>query len=185
MRELTTPFPLDGGRVGVGGARVDAAVDGAEGVVDNASCANSLEGCANTPTQPSPIEGEGFSRFAREGRTAGRVVRRARRLRREPTHTEALLWEELRRLPVRFRRQAAMGAIIPDFVCHPAALVVEIDGGVHSLPDVAVRDLGRDAWSESQGYAVLRFPVRQVEDDIERVMSTIRNAASNRLKRVI
>ena len=78
-----------------------------------------------------------------------------------------------------------MGSIIPDFVCHPAALVVEVDGGVHSLSDVAVRDMGRDAWFESQGYKVLRFPVRQVEDDVESVMSTIRNAASNRLKRVI
>jgi len=78
-----------------------------------------------------------------------------------------------------------MGSIIPDFVCHPAALVVEVDGGVHSLADVAVRDMKRDAWFESQGYAVLRFAVRQVEDDIDAVMSTIRNAASNRLKRVI
>ena len=78
-----------------------------------------------------------------------------------------------------------MGSIVPDFVCHPAALVVEVDGGVHSLPDVAVRDMERDAWFKSQGYAVLRFPVSQVEDDIEGVVSTIRNAASNRLKRVI
>jgi very-short-patch-repair endonuclease len=51
--------------------------------------------------------------------------------------------------------------------------------------DVAVRDLERDAWFESQGYSVLRFSTRQVEDDIEMVMSTIRNAASNRLKKVI
>lgn len=185
MREPSTPFPLDGGRVGVGGARADATIGGAEGVIDDASCARPFDDRATTPTQPSPIEGEGYSHFTREDRTAARVVRRARRLRKGPTHTEALLWEQLRRLPVRFRRQAAMGAFVPDFVCHPAALVVEVDGGVHSLPDVAVRDTERDTWFNSQGYAVLRFPVRQVQEDIERVMSTIRNAASNRLKRVI
>jgi very-short-patch-repair endonuclease len=158
---------------------------GAGGVIGNASCAKPLDELAVTPTQPSPIEGEGSSRFARDGRTAGRVVRRARELRREPTHTEALLWEQLRRLPVRFRRQAAMGSIVPDFVCHPAALAVEIDGGVHSRPDVAVRDMKRDGWLESQGYAVLRFSTDQVENDLEGVMVTIRNATSNRLKRVI
>jgi hypothetical protein len=64
-------------------------------------------------------------------------------------------------------------------------LVIEIDGGVHERLDVAVRDLDRDAWFESQGYVVLRFSTRQVESDIDAVISAIRNAASNRLKRVI
>ncbi len=78
-----------------------------------------------------------------------------------------------------------MGRYIVDFVCHRANLVIEIDGGVHQRPDVAVRDLERDAWFDSQGYAVLRFTTRQVEDDIDEVISSIRNATSNRLKKVI
>jgi very-short-patch-repair endonuclease len=55
---------------------------------------------------------------------------------------------------------------------------------VHQLPDVAVRDLKRDAWLNSQGYAVLRFTTRQVENDIDGVVRDIRNTTSNRLKQV-
>lgn len=78
-----------------------------------------------------------------------------------------------------------MGPYVVDFACHPAALVIEVDGGVHQLTDVAVRDLGRDAWFESQGYVVLRFSTRRVEDDLDGVLAVIRNAVSNRLKRAI
>jgi very-short-patch-repair endonuclease len=113
------------------------------------------------------------------------MVRRARSLRAQPTWTEAGLWDRLRQLPVRFRRQAPMGQYVVDFVCHRANLVIEVDGGVHQLPDVAVRDLARDAWLISQGYIVLRFTTQQVENDIDGVVRDIRNAASNRLKQVI
>jgi very-short-patch-repair endonuclease len=113
------------------------------------------------------------------------MVRRARSLRAQPTWTEAKLWDRLRQLPVRFKRQAPMGHYVVDFVCHRANLVIEVDGGVHQLPDVAVRDLTRDAWLISQGYTVLRFTTQQVENDIDGVVRDIRNAASNRLKQVI
>jgi very-short-patch-repair endonuclease len=160
------------------------AEDGAKGF-DGASRTPMADGRANTPSQPSPVEGEGFSRFGRSDRVLGTAIRRARRLRTTPTRTEAKLWERLRQLSVRFRRQAPMGRYIVDFVCHRANLVIEVDGGVHQLPDVAVRDLERDAWLVSQGYSVLRFTTRQVEDDIEGVVRAIRSAVSNRLKQVI
>jgi very-short-patch-repair endonuclease len=78
-----------------------------------------------------------------------------------------------------------MGQYVVDFVCHRANLVIEVDGGVHQLPDVAVRDLARDGWLISQGYTVLRFTTQQVENDIDAVVRDIRNAASNRLRQVI
>ena len=179
-----TPFPLDGGRVGVGGARAGFAEDGAKGF-DGASRVRTADVGANTPSQPSPVEGEGFSRFGRTDQVSGKMVRRARALRATPTWTEAKLWDRLRLLSVRLRRQAPMGRYVVDFVCHRANLVIEVDGGVHQRPDVAVRDLERDAWLISQGYAVLRFTTRQVENDIDGVVRDIRNAVSNRLKQVI
>ena len=185
MIDTSTPFPLDGGRVGDGGVRAGFAEDGAKGLVDDASCASFPDDDANTPTQPSPVEGEGFSPFGRSDRKSGKTVRRARLLRAKPTWTEAKLWERLRDLPVRFRRQEPMGPYVADFACHRADLVIEIDGGVHDRPEVAVRDLERDAWLESQGYSVLRFSTRQVEDDLDDVLSAIRNAVSNRLRKVI
>ncbi|WP_298100787.1 endonuclease domain-containing protein [Brevundimonas sp.] len=179
-----SPFPLDGGRVGVGGVCAGFAEDGDKGF-DGASRTVTADAGANTPSQPSPVEGEGFSRFGRTDRVSGRMVRRARNLRAQPTWTEARLWERLRQLPVRFRRQAPMGQYVVDFVCHRANLVIEVDGGVHQRPDVAVRDLARDAWLISQGYTVLRFTTQQVENDIDGVVRDIRNAASNRLRQVI
>ncbi|MDQ8028216.1 MAG: endonuclease domain-containing protein [Brevundimonas sp.] len=185
MIDTSTPFPLDGGRAGDGGARAGFAEDGAKGFVDDASCASSSDDGAHTPTQPSPVEGEGYSRFGRSDPNSGKTVRRARLLRAKPTWTEARLWERLHELPVRFRRQEPMGPYVADFACHRADLVIEVDGGVHDRPEVAVRDLERSNWLESQGYSVLRFSNRQVEDDLDAVVSAIRNAVSNRLRKVI
>ena len=118
-----------------------------------------------------------MSRFADRDRAKPAVVRRAGRLRDAPTFTEAKLWKRLRKYAVRFRRQAPVGPYVVDFACHRAGLVIEIDGGVHNLPDVAVRDLKKDEWLSMQGYRVLRFTTKQVEDDIEAVLSTIASAS--------
>ena len=128
---------------------------------------------------PFPLEGgsEGSDRFARTLRIKAGGVARAKRLRADPTFTEAKLWKHLRRFAVRFRRQAPIGAYVVDFACHRARLVVEVDGGVHALPEVAVRDLARDEWLTGQGYRVLRFTTRQVEDDIDAVLEAICKAS--------
>ena len=118
-----------------------------------------------------------FDRFAGPDRIKPGGVTRAKRHRAEPTYTEAKLWKRLRTFAVRFRRQAPIGAYVVDFACHRARLVVEVDGGVHNLPEVAVRDMVRDEWLTSQGYRVLRFTTREVEDDIEGVLATIRTAS--------
>ena len=116
-------------------------------------------------------------RFDRDTRAKPAGIARARKLRAAPTRTEEKLWALLRKLPVRFRQQAPLGPYTVDFACHRASLVIEIDGGVHNLPEVAVRDLRRDEWLTAQGYCVLRFTMRQVEDDIEGVVAAIRHAS--------
>ena len=131
---------------------------------------------ASTPTQPSPIEGEGFDRFERRRHKAGGVAH-ARRLRSDQTLAERRLWERLRLLPIRFRRQAPVGHYVADFACHSARLVIEVDGGIHSRTDVAVRDLDRDAWFSTQGYRVLRIPNRRVIEKPEAVVAEIAEIA--------
>jgi very-short-patch-repair endonuclease len=69
------------------------------------------------------------------------------------------MWKALRKLdlgPSHFRRQAPFGPYVVDFVCHAARLVVEVDGGVHRLPEVAARDAERQAWITERGYALVR-----------------------------
>ena len=139
---------------------------------------------------PFPLEGgragdgggglsrsEGSDRFDRDTRAKPARIARARKLRVEPTRTEEKLWAYLRKLSVRFRRQALLGPYTVDFACHRASLVIEVDGGVHNLSEVAVRDLRRDEWLAAQGYQVLRFTTKQVEDDPEGVLTAIRNAS--------
>lgn len=127
----------------------------------------------------APFSGDeqGYDRFGRDTRAAPKAIARARKLRSKPTHTEEKLWAHLRKLPVRFRRQAPVGPYTVDFVCHRSCLVIEVDGGVHNLPEVAVRDLERDNWLSTQGYSVIRFTTKQVEDDIEGVLAAIRGAS--------
>lgn len=78
---------------------------------------------------------------------------------------------------MRFRRQAPIGPYVVDFACHPARLVIEVDGGVHDRTDVAVRDLERDEWFSTQGYRVLRISNRRVIEDQDAVVVEIAKAA--------
>jgi very-short-patch-repair endonuclease len=85
-------------------------------------------------------------------------LKRARRLRREDTPSEARLWNALRAHRLggwKWRRQVPKGPFILDFFCPEAALVVELDGGQHS--EQQAYDARRTAYLESLGLRVLRF----------------------------
>jgi len=58
----------------------------------------------------------------------------ARRLRREQTAPEGVLWSHLRNRRLgglKFRRQQAIGPYVADFFCAKARLVVELNGRMH------------------------------------------------------
>jgi very-short-patch-repair endonuclease len=59
-------------------------------------------------------------------------------------------------------------------------LVIEIDGDVHADPDQAEYDEARTGWLEERGYRVLRFQAREVENDLEAVLRTSREACEAR-----
>lgn len=114
-----------------------------------------------------------------------RAVGIARRLRKQMSPAETRLWAELRRLPLEgshFRRQAVLGPFIADFLCHRAKLVIELDGGAHRAPDVALRDSERAAWIAGRGYRVLRFTNAEVLSDPTGVAHRIWLHASQHIK---
>ena len=83
-----------------------------------------------------------------------------RELRNRPTDAEHLLWYQLRgsRLDGRkFRRQHGIGPYIVDFYCPEEKLAIELDGDIHSEPEVIAHDKARDANLADQGIRVLRF----------------------------
>lgn len=97
-----------------------------------------------------------------------KTVRRARRLRREMSLPEVLLWQQLRGSPqgLRFRKQHAAGDYILDFFCARANLAIEIDGAAHDMGDRPERDVQRDAWLADHRIETLRIPACDVLNDV-------------------
>ena len=113
--------------------------------------------------------------------TSVRADRMAKALRRTPTFSEAVIWKHLRRLEGwHFRRQAPIGSYIVDFVSYRARLVVEIDGGVHQLDQVRLRDARRDAWLSDRGFQVLRIDAETAGRDPELATAQILHALEAR-----
>jgi very-short-patch-repair endonuclease len=103
----------------------------------------------------------------------------ARRLRSEATEPERKLWRVLRAQQLagyKFRRQAAIGPYIVDFVCFSHKLVIELDGVQHAEGDASERDAVRTAWLESRGFQVLRFWNHRMDERVKLVVDEIRGA---------
>jgi very-short-patch-repair endonuclease len=102
-------------------------------------------------------------------------VKRARKLRREMSLPEVLLWQVLRHRPagLKFRRQFPLGKITADFACLEARLIVEIDGESHSRGDQPRRDSARDAVLRCEGFDVMRIAATDVLRDMDAVLAGI------------
>ena len=98
----------------------------------------------------------------------------ARKLRKEATDAELMLWKYLRAHRMagyKFRRQVVIEPYIVDFLCLEARLIVEVDGG-HHLEQVE-DDLQRSVFLESLGYKNLRFWNHEVLGDIHAVLGQV------------
>ena len=82
----------------------------------------------------------------------------AARMRANPTLGEAKVWEWLRHEPFRgmgWKRQQLVCGYIVDFLCPSRNLVIEVDGSVHSKPDVMAWDQTRNLVLANIGYTVI------------------------------
>jgi len=87
-----------------------------------------------------------------------RKTETAKRLRRDQTDAERVLWFGLRDRRLdgwKFRRQMPVGRFVVDFLCADAKLIVELDGGQHATQTEG--DAVRTSELEMMGYLVLRF----------------------------
>jgi very-short-patch-repair endonuclease len=101
------------------------------------------------------------------------AVSRARRLRKEPTVAERLLWAELRRLKRNIRRQVPIGPYVVDFAHHASRLIIEVDGPVHDTAEAQAKDAARTAWLNAAGYRVIRFAERDVRTRPDEIVGSI------------
>ena len=82
----------------------------------------------------------------------------AKYLRKNMTPWERRLWYDfLRRYPVRFQRQKALGDYIADFYCAKARLVIELDGSEHYTPPQFRKDLIRTQKLSEMNVSVIRI----------------------------
>ncbi len=112
-----------------------------------------------------------------------RMLEVAREYRKAPQESESVLWDTLRDRRLggfKFRRQQPIGAFVVDFYCDEAALVVEVDGPIHTFQANADRE--RQELLESLGLGVLRVAAGQVISDLDGVRSQIRRTLAARTR---
>jgi very-short-patch-repair endonuclease len=101
------------------------------------------------------------------------AVASARRLRKNSTWAEDLLWRWLRDRrfsQYKFRRQQPLGPYILDFFCPEAKLSIELDGGQHGFPEQQAHDLELTAFLAAAGIKEIRFwngDLRRKRDSIQ------------------
>ena len=105
--------------------------------------------------------------------TEKRLTHVARKLRRDMTNAERLLWSHLRgqQLGAKFVRQFPIGDAVVDFACRSARLVIELDGGQHG--NAAEADAERSRMIEGHGYTVIRFWNNEVTENLNGVLESI------------
>jgi very-short-patch-repair endonuclease len=105
-----------------------------------------------------------------------RLKMHARKLRKNMTDVENLLWTKLRKKQLKgyqFYRQKIIGNYIVDFFCPRANVVIEVDGSQHYSEEGENRDKRRDNYLRGNGLKVLRFSDREVFENLDGVMESI------------
>ncbi|WP_448700276.1 endonuclease domain-containing protein [Mucilaginibacter sp. AW1-3] len=100
----------------------------------------------------------------------------ARKLRKEMTFGEVLLWNELKSdkfWGFDFDRQRCIDNYIVDFYCRELTLAIEIDGISHNSEEVLIKDETRQLKLESLGVKFLRFTEAEVKYDMINVLRTL------------
>lgn len=108
----------------------------------------------------------------------------AKKLRKNMTLSEIMLWNELKRKQIRgfdFDRQRPIDEYIVDFYCKDLMLAIEIDGESHFGKESY--DSKRDERFNDLGIRVLHFDDFEVRQNLEMVINTIENWIDNYLSK--
>jgi very-short-patch-repair endonuclease len=118
-------------------------------------------------------------------RVTSNSTHRARKLRKQMSLPEVLLWRHLRGRgdgkPV-FRRQHPIGPYVLDFYCPSRLLCIEIDGEMHHAEGRPARDARRDGYLKHLGIQVVHLPARYVLADpyamAQRIIGYVQRSAA-------
>jgi very-short-patch-repair endonuclease len=141
------------------------------------------------PEQNPPRNGEGDRAAKRRGgggpsilRQPIKQVKRARKLRKEMSLPEVLLWTQLQQRPggYRWRKQFPLHPYTLDFTCLSVRLTVEVDGEAHSRGEQPERDMTRDHFVADAGFNVMRLPAVEILKNMEGCIMHIVAACAER-----
>ncbi len=140
-----------------------------------------------TPADP-PRHGEGDR--AKRGGGGVHHLRRpevylARKLRRNMSLPEILLWQRLKgsKAGLKFRKQHPIGPFVADFYCAETRTVIEVDGEVHDRADRPMRDVERDRFLEENGYRVIHISAGEILRDVDGASAAIASLVATPLHR--
>ena len=100
----------------------------------------------------------------------------ARRLRKQMTDAETILWSRLRRGAFeghQFRRHHPIGLFVADFASLKAQLVIEVDGDTHGTDGGALHDRKPDTYMRGKGWNVFRVTNEDVYKRLSDVLDGI------------
>ncbi|WP_426668776.1 endonuclease domain-containing protein [Mucilaginibacter sp. McL0603] len=100
----------------------------------------------------------------------------ARKLRKDMTFGEVLLWNELKDdqfWGFDFDRQRCIDNYIVDFYCKDLMLAIEIDGMSHNYEEAFVKDEIRQRRLESLGVGFIRFTETEMKKDMQNVIRAL------------
>jgi len=109
----------------------------------------------------------------------------ARKLRKDMTFGEVLLWNELKEDKIGgfdFDRQRCIDNYIVDFYCKELLLVIEIDGQSHNNEEATAKDDIRQKRLESFGIRFIRFSEEEIKIDMPNVLRAIEGIAIDIIK---
>ncbi len=135
---------------------------------------------------PPPLAGEVPSKARRRGEVRDgeeRSRKFAKRLRKDLTDAETILWSFLRRARhqgLHFRKQHPIGPFIADFACASALLTVEVDGATHGSDEQVAYDKRRTAFLEKRGWREIRVTNHEVYKNLDGVLEFIWSEALKR-----
>ncbi|MEP7348864.1 MAG: DUF559 domain-containing protein [Sphingorhabdus sp.] len=104
-----------------------------------------------------------------------KAVKRARKLRKEMTFPEVLLWVQLQQHPggFKFRKQVPQHPYTLDFACLKARLCIEVDGEAHNRGDQPHKDAVRDRIMAERGFRTMRLAAYEVLKNMEGCLMAI------------
>ena len=104
------------------------------------------------------------------------LTENSKALRKEMTKEERHLWYDfLKQLPETVHRQKVIGKYIVDFCIPKNALIIELDGSQHYIHENHENDVERDEFLSKQGFLVLRYTNRQINENFRNVCEDILN----------